>query len=91
MRAVVQRVSRASVTVAGEIVGRIEREPPEFHLEFAVDGHHFELEMAQIFEGYRKRRHFVPRKWLDQVRVKADGWTRSSDRGSVYGTWGSGG
>jgi len=54
------------------IVGRIDREPPEFHLELSVDGHRFALEREQIFEGYEKRRHFVPRKWLEQVTVKAE-------------------
>jgi hypothetical protein len=54
------------------VVGRIEREPPEFHLELSVDGYRFPLAMDQIFEGYRKRRCFVPRQWLERVRVKVD-------------------
>jgi PRTRC genetic system protein A len=57
------------------VVGRIEDEPPQFHLELAIDGFHFELEMAHVFEGYTQRRRFVPRQWLDKVRVKVDGWT----------------
>jgi hypothetical protein len=55
------------------IVGRIDDDPPEFHVELAVDGHRFELEPAQVFEGYRKRRRIVPRRWLDRVTVKIDG------------------
>ena len=58
------------------VVGRIESEPPEFHLELAIDGHRFELETGHVFEGYEKRRRFVPRKWLEQVRVKVDSYAR---------------
>jgi hypothetical protein len=54
------------------VVGRIESEPPEFHLELAVDGHRFALRPEQIFEGYRERRRYVPRQWLDKVKVKVD-------------------
>jgi hypothetical protein len=73
------------------VVGRIEREPPEFHLELAIDGHRFALEPEQFFEGYGKRRRFVPRQWLDRVTVKVDGWARSSlARGDAwdYSGWG---
>jgi len=58
------------------IVGHVESEPPEFHLELAIDGSRFGLEMGQVFEGYERRRRFVPRKWLDQVRVKVDSYAR---------------
>jgi hypothetical protein len=57
------------------VVGRIEREPPEFHLEMAIDGHRFELPEEQLFEGYRQRRRYVPRQWLDRVKVKVEGLT----------------
>jgi len=66
------------------VVGRIESEPPEFHLELAIDGYRFALEPEHIFEGYGQRRRFVPRQWLDKVRVKVDGnsrWTYSGSRG----------
>jgi hypothetical protein len=54
------------------IVGRIDDEPPEFHVEFAIDGGRFEMQAGQIFEGYQKRRGFVPRQWLEQVQVKVE-------------------
>ncbi len=60
------------------IVGRIDSEPPEFHLELAIDGYRFALRFDQIFEGYAKRRHFVPRKWVEQVSVKIEGLSGSS-------------
>ena len=69
------------------VVGRIEDEPPEFHVELAIDGHRFELGFDQLFEGYHRRRHFVPRKWLDQVQVRVEGsyelytnWASPTDR-----------
>jgi hypothetical protein len=60
------------------VVGRIEEEPPEFHLELAIDGFRFALAEDQIFEGYTRRRCFVPRAWLNQVKIEVDSWTRSS-------------
>ena len=55
------------------IVGKIEEEPPQFHLELSVDGHRFSLRPEHLFEGYRDRRRFVPRRWLEQVQVEVDG------------------
>jgi hypothetical protein len=76
------------------IVGRIDDEPPEFHLELAIDGHRFRLQQDQLFEGYGRRRNFVPRKWLEQVRVKVEGFKRPSwasdnreGRRSAWSTW----
>ena len=76
------------------IVGRIDDEPPEFHLELAIDGHRFRLQQDQLFEGYGRRRNFVPRKWLEQVRVKVEGYKRPSwasdnreRRRSAWSTW----
>jgi hypothetical protein len=56
------------------VVGRIEQEPPEIHVEMAVDGERFELKPEHIFEGYQARRQFVPRAWLDRVKVRELGW-----------------
>lgn len=52
------------------VIGRIDREPPEFHLEFAVDGSRFSCTFDQLFKGYRRRRRTIPQKWLDAHRVK---------------------
>ncbi|MGE0607270.1 MAG: hypothetical protein AB7O62_09270 [Pirellulales bacterium] len=54
------------------IVGRIHREPPEFHLEIAVDGSRFGLQFDHFFSGYERRRRDIPQAWLDQVKVKVD-------------------
>lgn len=68
------------------VVGRIQDEPPEFHLELAIGGYRFMLTMDQIFEGYRQRRRYVPRKWLEQVRVKVEGLAQVSS-GGTDGDW----
>ncbi len=60
------------------VVGRVESEPPEFHLELAIDGFRFRLEQEQLFEGYRQRRKFVARPWLEKVKVKLEGYSRPS-------------
>jgi PRTRC genetic system protein A len=69
------------------IVGHVEDEPPDFHLELAIDGHRFALEKDDIFEGYRQRRRFVPRAWLEKVKVEVDSWTRPArrEKTSFYG------
>lgn len=53
------------------VVGRLDRDPPDFHLALAIDGYRFTLARDQLFEGYARRRRF-PRRWLDQVRVKVE-------------------
>jgi hypothetical protein len=57
------------------VVGHVRDEPPDFHAELAIDGYRFRLQMDHLFEGYQRRRHFVPQKWLEQVKVKVGGWT----------------
>jgi hypothetical protein len=52
------------------IVGHVEREPPEFHLELSVDGYRFALEFGHLFRGYRRRRRIVPQRWLEQIKVR---------------------
>ncbi len=54
------------------IVGRIDREAPEFHLEITVDGSRFGLQFEHFFRGYKRRRRRVPQAWIDQVKVKVD-------------------
>lgn len=44
------------------VVGRIDQDPPQFHLELTIDGFRFTLEEEQLFEGYTQRRRFVPRQ-----------------------------
>ena len=60
------------------VVGHVEDEPPQFHLELSIDGYRFALEPEHVFEGYTRRRRFVPRTWLEKVKVEVDSWARSS-------------
>ncbi len=52
------------------VVGRIEREPPEIHVEAVVDGRRFVLDPGDVIEEYRARRADVAQQWLDRVRVE---------------------
>ena len=72
------------------IVGHIDREPPEFHLEMAIDGYRFGMEFGQLFRGYRRRRRHVPDRWLDRLTVKVKrpqswGWNGGASGSSYYG------
>jgi hypothetical protein len=51
------------------IIGRLDRDPPEFHLELSVDSFRYGLRFGHLFQGYTRRRAKVPEKWLRQVRV----------------------
>jgi hypothetical protein len=52
------------------VVGRIQREPPEIHVEAVVDGNRFVLDASDVIEGYEQRRMNVPRRWLERVQVE---------------------
>ncbi len=71
-------VHRAGLHV---VVGRISREPPEFHCEVVVDGTRFEVEPGAVIDGYRSRSDAFPSEWIERVRVEvnrpyaSEGWT----------------
>jgi proteasome lid subunit RPN8/RPN11 len=73
------------------VVGRVDREPPEFHLEMTVDGFRFPLKFGQFFKGYGSRRLNVPKAWLRQVKIRAtratwtDTYSQSSCQNNAYG------
>ena len=54
------------------VVGRISREPPEFHCEFVVDSARFEVDPPAVMGTYRRRRTEIPEEWLDRVEVKVE-------------------
>jgi hypothetical protein len=69
------------------VVGHIDEEPPQFHLDIAVDGQRFLLKFGQFLQGYRRRRHIVPQAWMDQVKVKIKRpWWSSATTQSSWGT-----
>ena len=66
------------------VVGHIDAgEPPQFHLEMAIDGQRFLLKADQFLEGYRCRRKLVPQAWMERVEVKV----KRSWRVSSKNTW----
>ncbi len=52
------------------VVGRVDREPPEFHCEFVVDGARFPLASEAVLAGYVSRRTNVPDAWLERVSIE---------------------
>jgi proteasome lid subunit RPN8/RPN11 len=66
------------------VVGRLYREPPEFHLEAVVDGTRFEVPFNLVFEGYKKRRLGIPQDWLDKLTI--EDYSKSSRYESSYVT-----
>lgn len=55
------------------VVGKLDAEPPQFHVEMAIDGYRFELPFTEFFDGYEARRKFVPKEWLKQVKIRVEG------------------
>lgn len=64
------------------IVGRLQEEPPDTHVEVTADGVRFQVNnLDAVLAGYRRRReHEVPQEWIDKVTVKSWSSVRSSDR-----------
>jgi hypothetical protein len=52
------------------VVGRIDREPPEVHVEAVVDGTRFRVDPKHVIEGYERRDRGVPEAWIERVRVE---------------------
>lgn len=52
------------------VIGRINDDPPDIHIEAVVDGTRFRLRTEEVIEGYAKRRLKVPQAWLDKVKVE---------------------
>lgn len=73
------------------VVGRIEHEPPEFHVELSVDATPFQLQFDHFFAGYEQRRCTVPQAWLKRVKVvveRSRGWGQGYHGVSAGGhTW----
>jgi hypothetical protein len=68
------------------VIGRVHEEPPQFHLEIAVDGQRFSVQFHHFLKGYRRRRRIVPQRWMDQVKVKVNRpwWTSWNSNQSTW-------
>jgi PRTRC genetic system protein A len=73
------------------VIGRINREPPDFHVEAVVDGSRFRVPESLVFAGYRRRRLRVPPEWLAKVRVERPTPYYSSDSEDRKPRYGHGG
>lgn len=62
------------------VVGKLYREPPELHCEIVVDGTRFEVDPAEVIEGYDARCESVPKAWIDKVEVDVLGPVSASTR-----------
>ncbi len=63
------------------VVGRLDREPPDFHAEYVVDGARFKVDLEQVIKGYRRRRQRVSPAWLQRVTLKIHGSTQHNQAG----------
>ena len=54
------------------VVGQIDQDPPQFHVEAVVDGTRFRVPTDSLLEGYRHRRRRVPARWLERVHVDTE-------------------
>ena len=51
------------------VVGKINQDPPDIHVEAVADGTRFTLVESEVLGGYRHRRYDFPATWLDQVKI----------------------
>lgn len=72
------------------VVGKIDKEPPEFHIEVVVDGSRFKVkDHDALFEGYERRDKDIPEDWMAKVTKKKWTWSNSEyGGGSYYGDYG---
>src|SRR5262249_24339524 len=50
------------------VVGRVDREPPEFRVLFNTDACWIRVPLEEVFRGYERRRK-PPETWLERIRV----------------------
>ena len=67
------------------VVGRINQDPPEFHIEAVVDGARFHINDESLLEGYKKRRMKIPNIWINQVKIKTFGNCQDYSNGWIGG------
>ncbi|MHC4514568.1 MAG: hypothetical protein ACYS5W_12800 [Planctomycetota bacterium] len=52
------------------VVGKLDKEPADFHAEAVVDGSRFRLELQSVIENYQQRRDDFPAEWIEKVTVE---------------------
>jgi hypothetical protein len=51
------------------VVGKLDQELPDIHVEAVADGTRFKLEESDVIGGYRHPRYDFPATWLDKVKI----------------------
>lgn len=65
------------------VVGKIDKEPPDFHCEIVGDGSRFKAELEEVVEGYKERRFSYPEEWWENLAVKVLSW-KPWDKGESH-------
>ncbi|MHA2068938.1 MAG: Mov34/MPN/PAD-1 family protein [Candidatus Thorarchaeota archaeon] len=67
------------------VVGKLDHEPPDFHVEAVVDEERFDLDMEDVVKGYKKRRKDYPQEWHEKIKVEVTGWDWRKKKGKGKG------
>ena len=65
------------------VVGRINQDPPDLHIEVTVDGTRFKADPELALEGYSRRRSDFPEWWMDKITIEESSWYQSSSTSST--------
>jgi len=69
------------------VVGRIDQEPPQWHIEVSIDGARVSVDPTTVFEGYSRRDHRFPQEWRAQHTVRYTGYELfSSGTSGMHGS-----
>lgn len=63
------------------VIGKIDRDPPDFHAEAVCDGKRFGLKFETFFEKYERRRSKVPAEWIDKVKAEYRWYAKQKSAG----------
>lgn len=79
------------------VVGKIEDEPPEFHIEATVDGRRFTVKDQDAIFDYEARRKDFPLEWRKQITTKYHkpfertgkwwNWNKTNNESNKYNEW----
>jgi len=68
------------------VIGHVDREPPDFHCEFVVDGFRFKVEdLDMVIDGDYMGRTKHPEEWRTHCKKKVYSWERKDDWQPGYG------
>ncbi len=56
------------------VVGRLDRDPPDLHVQAVADGTRFDLELGDVVEGYEAPDRAIPEEWMERLEVVEEQW-----------------